>query len=65
MPEIIVYAVEGRSVEQKRALVKDIADAVVKHFSAPIDAVVVQIVECPMSSKAKGGVLFSDKFGVT
>lgn len=61
MPEIIVYAIEGRSVEQKRGLCKDITDAVVRHFSVPADAVVVQIVESPKTSKAKGGVLFSER----
>jgi 4-oxalocrotonate tautomerase len=60
MPEIIVYAVEGRSIEQKRALVKDITNAVVTHFNAPREAVVVQIVEAPKTDKAKGGVLFAD-----
>lgn len=60
MPEVIVYAVEGRSHEQKQGLVRDITDACAKHLGAPREAVVVQIVECPPSSKAKGGVLFSD-----
>ena len=32
MPEVIVYAVEGRTPEQKKALMKDITDAVVKNF---------------------------------
>ena len=44
MPEIIVYAIEGRSLEQKRGLVKDITDAVVRNFSVPAEAVVVQFV---------------------
>lgn len=61
MPEIIVYAVEGRSVEQKRGLVRDITAAVVRHFGAPPEAVIVQIVESPASAKAKGGILFSDR----
>ena len=61
MPEVIVYAMEGRTLEQKRGLVKDITDAVVKNFGAPIDAVTVQLVECPPSSKAKGGILFSER----
>jgi 4-oxalocrotonate tautomerase len=61
MPEVIVYAMEGRTLDQKRALVKDITDAVVKNFGAPIDAVTVQLVECPPTSKAKGGVLFSER----
>jgi len=29
MPEIYIYAVEGRTMDQKRALVKDVTDAVV------------------------------------
>ncbi|HXP77041.1 MAG TPA: tautomerase family protein [Stellaceae bacterium] len=61
MPEIIVYAIEGRSLEQKRGLVKDITDAVVRNFSVAAEAVVVQIVESSKSSKAKGGVLFSER----
>ena len=35
MPEIYVHAVKGRTLDQKRALVKDITDAVVKNFSVP------------------------------
>jgi 4-oxalocrotonate tautomerase len=61
MPEVIVYALAGRSVEQKRGLAKDITEAVVKNFGAAADAVTVQIVECPPTDKAKGGVLFADK----
>lgn len=61
MPEVIVYALAGRTLDQKRALVKDITDAVTKNFGASADAVTVQIVECPPTDKAKGGVLFSDK----
>ena len=34
MPEIYVHAIEGRTREQKRALIKDITDAVVKNFLA-------------------------------
>jgi 4-oxalocrotonate tautomerase len=60
MPEIYVHAVKGRSLEQKRALVKDITDAVAKNFSVPVDAVTVEIVESEPNSKAKGGVLFSE-----
>jgi 4-oxalocrotonate tautomerase len=61
MPEIYVYAVEGRTIEQKRALVKDITDAVVRNFKVTPDAVMVQIMESAKDSKAKGGVLFSDR----
>ena len=61
MPEIFVYAIEGRSLEQKRGLVKDITDAVVRNFDVAADVVVVQIVESAKDSKAKGGVLFSER----
>jgi 4-oxalocrotonate tautomerase len=61
MPEVYVHAVEGRSLDQKRALVKDITAAVVKHFDVAPDAVLVQIVESAKENKAKGGVLFSER----
>ena len=61
MPEIYVHAVEGRTIEQKRSLVKDITDAVVKNFNASPDAVVVSIIETESTSKAKGGVPFSER----
>ena len=61
MPEVIVYAVEGRSPDQKRALMKDITDAVVKNFGATPEAVTVQIVKSPKINKAKAGVPFSER----
>ena len=60
MPEILVHLVEGRSSEQKKALMKDITDAVVKNLGVPIDRVVVQIVESKGDSKSRGGVPFSE-----
>jgi 4-oxalocrotonate tautomerase len=61
MPEIIVYAVEGRSPEQKRGLMKDITEAVVRNFGVVAEAVVVQIVEAPKTHKMKGGQLYSER----
>ena len=60
MPEIYIYAVEGRTMDQKRSLVKDVTDAVVRHFQVTPEDVMVQIMETPKTSKAKGGILFSD-----
>jgi 4-oxalocrotonate tautomerase len=60
MPEVYVHAVKGRTLEQKRALIKDITDAVVKNFSVPLEAVTIEIVESEPTAKAKGGVLFSE-----
>ena len=61
MPEIYVHSIEGRTLDQKRALVKDITDAVVRNFAVPAGAVMVQIIESSKADKAKGGVLFSDR----
>jgi 4-oxalocrotonate tautomerase len=61
MPEVIVYAVEGRTAEQKKSLMKDITDVVVHNFKVPADAVIVQIVEAKKDSKAKGGVPFTER----
>jgi 4-oxalocrotonate tautomerase len=60
MPEVVVYILEGRSLEQKRGLVKDITAAVVKNAGTTADSVTVSLVETPKASKAKGGVLFSE-----
>ncbi len=61
MPEVYVHALEGRTREQKRALIRDITEAVVKNFGVPVDAVVVEIIESSRDNKAKGGVLFSER----
>ena len=61
MPEVIIELAEGRSQDQKRSLVKDITDAVVRHFKVDPEVVMVQIMESPKTHKAKGGVLFSER----
>jgi 4-oxalocrotonate tautomerase len=60
MPEVVVHVVEGRTPESKKALMKDITDAVVKHFNVPAERVVVQIVESGKDSKSRGGIPFSE-----
>lgn len=61
MPEIHVYAAEGRTLDQKRQLMKDITDAVVRNFGVAPELVVVQIIEAPKTCKSRGGVLFSEQ----
>jgi len=63
MPEVVVYLVEGRTLDQKRGLVQDITQAVMKNIGAPADAVTISLVETPKNAKAKGGVLFSEMPG--
>ena len=61
MPEVILELAEGRSIEQKRRLVREITDAIVRVCDVDPQAVVVIIHENPKTDKAKGGVLFSDR----
>jgi 4-oxalocrotonate tautomerase len=61
MPEIMVYCAEGRTAEQKKSLMKDLTDAMVKNFDVPADVVTVQIVEAPKANKAKGGIPFTER----
>ncbi len=61
MPEVYVHMVEGRTVDQKRQLARDITDAVVKNLNVLPDQVVVAFQEVRADSKAKGGVLFSER----
>ena len=60
MPEVYIYVAEGRSVEQKRKVAREMTDVLTTNFNVPPEAVVVQFMESPRDSKARGGVLFSD-----
>jgi 4-oxalocrotonate tautomerase len=61
MPEVIIEIAQGRTQDQKRALIKEITEAVVRTCSVPADAVTVIIHENPLTDKGKGGVLFSER----
>jgi 4-oxalocrotonate tautomerase len=63
MPEVVIYAVAGRSQDQKKGLCKDVTDAVVKNYGVPADAVVITLVETQKNDKSKGGVMFSEMPG--
>lgn len=60
MPRIIVEAVEGRSAEQKRALVTGVTDAVVAAYGVEPKTVTIVIEDIPRTNFAKAGVLASD-----
>lgn len=61
MPEVIIEIAQGRTQDQKRALIKEITEAVVRTCSVPADAVTVIIHENPLTDKGKGGVPFSER----
>jgi 4-oxalocrotonate tautomerase len=61
MPEVYIYAIEGRTIDQKRKLVKEVTEAVARNLDVAEDAVLIQLMESSREAKAKGGVLFSDR----
>ena len=60
MPMITIKAIQGRTIEQKRALIKDITDAVVKHFNVKPEQITIDILEYSRENLAKSGKLFTD-----
>lgn len=63
MPFVIVEMWEGRTVEQKRKLVRAITDAMIDHADCKPDHLHVVIHDTPKSSWGRGGVLGSDMEG--
>ena len=61
MPLVTVKAVEGRTIEQKRGLVKDITEALVKNFGANRESVAIDIIEYSKENLASAGRLFIDR----
>jgi 4-oxalocrotonate tautomerase len=61
MPEVYIYANKGRTPEQKRGLLVDMTEAVVKNFGVKKEDVVVTIVENDPANKAKGGIPFNER----
>ena len=60
MPLVTVKAKEGRTIDQKRALVKDITEAVVKNFKVQPEAATIDIIEYSGENVAKAGKLIVD-----
>lgn len=61
MPTIRVELMEGRTVEQKRALVSALTQAVVDTLGARPEAVDVLLYDIKRSNWATGGQLWSDR----
>jgi 4-oxalocrotonate tautomerase len=60
MPLVIVAADEGRTIEQKRGLVKDITEAVCKNFNVKPETVNILIREGKKENRGKAGKLAID-----
>jgi 4-oxalocrotonate tautomerase len=60
MPTIIVEADEGRTIEQKRGLVKDITEAVCKNYKVEPQSVTILLHEQKKENRGKAGKLVID-----
>jgi len=60
MPIVQIDMLEGRSIEQKRALVKKVTEAISETANCPADAVTIILREMPKEHLAKSGKLRSD-----
>ena len=61
MPTIRIELFEGRTVEQKRALAREITDACVRVLGGSPDAVDIVYSDIARHDWATGGTLWSDK----
>lgn len=61
MPVVTVQVWAGRTVEQKRRLVRAISDAMVEHMDAKPDGLHVIIQDIPIDSWGRAGVLGIDR----
>ena len=61
MPVVKVQLFEGRTLEQKRALVRAITQAMVEHAGAKPDGLHVILQEIPRENWGRAGVLGVDR----
>lgn len=60
MPLVTIKIFEGRTLEQKRNMVKDVTDAIARNIDCQPQAVHIDIVEMKRENLSQGGKLFCD-----
>jgi 4-oxalocrotonate tautomerase len=61
MPHVTIILKEGRSIEQKRELVKAVTEAVVRTVNAKPEAVHIVLHDEPATNLASNGQLLADR----
>lgn len=61
MPIVQIDMIEGRTVEQKREMVKKMTEVICQTANCPAEAVTIVIREATKQHIAKAGTLMSDK----
>jgi 4-oxalocrotonate tautomerase len=60
MPLVTIKIIEGRTIAQKRGIVNDVTEAIVKNIGCPSAAVQIDIVDMKQENFAQGGKLWVD-----
>ncbi|MBI4030909.1 MAG: 4-oxalocrotonate tautomerase [Proteobacteria bacterium] len=61
MPIVQIHLIEGRTAEQKRALVRKVTDAVCNSVSCPPEAVHIILSDMKRENYAEAGIPYNDK----
>ena len=61
MPIVQIDMIEGRTLEQKRDMVKKVTEAICETAKCPADAVTIVVREASKQHIAKAGTFMSDK----
>lgn len=61
MPVVVIRQVEGKTIEQKRAVVKEITESIAKNYQVKPEVVTVFIQEMPRQHISVGGTLAIDR----
>lgn len=61
MPEMVIEMIAGRTLDQKRELVRRLTDVMVEVLKVDPSSVTITIHENSREDKAKAGVLFCDR----
>ena len=61
MPLVTVKMLEGRTLEQKRAMVEKVTQAIVETLDATPDNVFIDLQDLPNDTFARNGKLISDQ----
>lgn len=61
MPNVVIDFLEGRSLDQKRAMAKRVTEALVETLNCKPEAVQIVIHEISKDQIANGGILRCDK----
>jgi 4-oxalocrotonate tautomerase len=61
MPLVTISIREGKTVEEKRALVKAVTDAIVRAVGVKPESVSIVLYDLPATNFAREGILLSDR----